>query len=175
LTTQGELVVSYARRLLSLNDQIVRLGGAASRPELAIRVGISSDYIASILPTALARFRERWPDVRFTVRTDHYEPLVRELRNGALDVLVGFAMTAAPDAKYKWQEELVWVRAATTRLDPERPVPLVTYGDPCTYHRVTTATLKEAGLQWEDVFIGPSLASLQRAVSAGFGVMAIMR
>jgi len=39
LTPHGEIVISYARRLLSLNDQIVHLGGTGPRPELVIRVG----------------------------------------------------------------------------------------------------------------------------------------
>ena len=88
LTPQGEMVVGYARRLLSINDQIVRLGGASPRPELVIRVGTPSDYRRlDRCPARLARFRERWPDVRFIVRTDYYEPLVRELRSGDLDLL----------------------------------------------------------------------------------------
>ena len=32
LTPQGELVVSYARRLLSINDQIVHIGDSDPRP-----------------------------------------------------------------------------------------------------------------------------------------------
>ncbi|MCF8477121.1 MAG: LysR family transcriptional regulator, partial [Pseudolabrys sp.] len=39
LTPHGEIVISYARRLLSLNDQIVHLGGNPPRHELVIRVG----------------------------------------------------------------------------------------------------------------------------------------
>jgi len=96
LTPEGEMVVSYARRLLSINDQIVRLGGGVPRPELVIRVGISSDYVASIVPGTLARFRERWPDVRFIVRTGYHDPLVRELRGGALDILVGISPALEP-------------------------------------------------------------------------------
>ena len=62
LTPQGEIVVSYARRLLSINDQIVHLGASDARPEMVIRVGTSSDYchLASArhlgpVPRALAR------------------------------------------------------------------------------------------------------------------------
>jgi DNA-binding transcriptional LysR family regulator len=43
------------------------------------------------------------------------------------------------------------------------------------YHRLVTRTLKPAGLDWEDVFTGPSLNSLMNAVVAGLGVMAINR
>src|SRR5471032_1205185 len=43
LTPQGEMVVSYARRLLSINDQIVHIG-AEPRSEMVIRVGAGGDY-----------------------------------------------------------------------------------------------------------------------------------
>jgi DNA-binding transcriptional LysR family regulator len=175
LTQHEELVVSYARRLLSINDQIVHLSGAGPRPELVIRVGTPSNFIASILPGILGRFRERRPDVRFIVRTDFYDPLVRELRSGELDLFVGLSMDPPPDARHSWAEEVVWVRGHATRLDPNRPVPLVSYGEPCVYHRLAVTALKLAGLDWEDVFTGPSMNSLEGAIMAGLGVMAVTR
>jgi DNA-binding transcriptional LysR family regulator len=175
LTPQGELVVSYARRLLSINDQILRIGGSGPRPELIIHVGTPSDFIASILPGALAQIRERWPEVRFIVRTDFYDPLVRQLRGGDLDLLIGLSMAPPHDARHRGPQEVVWVRGATTRIDPDRPVPLVSYGESCVYHRLAATALRSAGLDWEDVFIGPSFASLRSAVTAGLGVMAITR
>lgn len=175
LTPQGEMVVSYARRLLSINDQIVHLGEAGPRPELVIRVGTPSDFIASILPDILARFRERWPDVRFIVRTDFYDSLLRDLRGGEVDLYVGLSMSPPPDARHSWQEEVVWVRSATSQFDIDRPVPLVSHGERSVYHRLAVTALKAAGLEWEDVFTGPSLTSLSGAVAAGLGVMPITR
>jgi DNA-binding transcriptional LysR family regulator len=175
LTLHGEMVVNYARRLLSINDQIVHLGDAGPRPELVIRVGTPSDFIASILPGILARFRSRWPDARFIVRTDYYDALVRDLRGGELDIFVGLSMSPPPDARHSRTAEVVWVRGVATRLDPERPVPLVSYGEPCVYHRLAVTALKSAGLDWEDVFTGPSITSLDGAIVAGLGVMALTR
>lgn len=175
LTPQGELIVSYARRLLSINDQIVHIGGAGPRPELVIRVGTSSDYIASVLPSTLARFRDRWPDVRFIVRTGFSDALARELRGGSLDVMIGLSTTRPHDARHSWAQETVWVRGLTTEFDPNRPVPLVSYGEPCVYHRIAAQALKKAGLDWEDVFTGPSMISLSSAIVAGLGVMPIIR
>ena len=175
LTPHGELVVSYARRLLSINDQILHLGGAVPHPELVVRIGTPSDYIASILPGILARFRQRWPDVRFIVRTDYYDPLVRELRSGELDLFVGLSISPPPDARHSWAEEVVWVRSQSTQVDADRPIPLVSYGPPCVYHRLVVTALRSAGLDWEDVFTGPSMSSLQGAVQAGLGVMALTR
>jgi len=174
LTPHGETVVSYARRLLSINDQIVHLN-AAGRPELVIRVGTSSDYVASMLPDILARFRQNWPDVRFLVRTGYYEPMVRALRSGEVDVFVGLSTVPPPDARHSCAKEIVWCRSPDLQLDFSRPVPLVTYGDPCVYHQSAVRALKSAGLEWEEVFTGPSIGSLNRAVAAGLGVTTMTR
>jgi DNA-binding transcriptional LysR family regulator len=138
-----------------------------------IRIGTPSDFIASILPDILGRFRERRPDARFIVRADFFEPLMRELRSGEIDLFVGLSITPPSDARHSWAEDVVWVRGHSTRLDPDRPVPLVSYGEPCVYHRHAVAVLKAAGLDWEDVFMGPSMTSLKGAVMAGLGVMAL--
>ena len=175
LTPHGETVVAYARRLLSINDQIVHLGGNGPRPELVIRVGTPSDFIASALPGTLAHFRERWPDVRFIVRTDYYESLARQLHGGEIDLLIGLSMTPPHEARHSRAQEVIWVHSDATRLEPNQPVPLVSYGEACVYHRLAVAGLRLAGLDWEDVFTGPSFTSLAGAISAGLGVMAITR
>ena len=175
LTAQGEMVVSYARRLLSINDQIVHIGENGPRPELVIRVGTPSDFIASMLPEVLAEFRASRPDVRFIVRTDFYDSLLRELRSAEVDLYVGLSVTPPPDARHSWQEEVVWARNPESRFESNRPVPLVSHGERSVYHQVATTALKAAGLGWEDVFTGPSLYSLKAAVGAGLGVMAITR
>lgn len=176
LTPQGEIVVSYARRLLSINDQIVHLGASDARPETVIRVGTSSDYVMSLLPGTLARFRERWSDVRFIARTASYDTIVRDLRSGGLDVVVSLSLNPPPDAHQVMTKESVWVRGvSTTRLDLDRPVPLVTYGEESAYHRLAATTLRAAELNWETVFTAPSIASLSAAVAAGLGVMPVAR
>lgn len=175
LTPHGEVVASYARRLLSINDQIVDLGGAGLRPELVIRVGTPSDFVASVLPDTLARFRARNPDVRFIVRTEYYDTLIRQLRGGEIDLLICLSMEPPRDARHSCEQEVVWVRGSAVRIDPNRAVPLVSYGDSSIYHRLAVKSLRLAGLDWEDVFTGPSMHCLSRAVAAGLGVMATTR
>ncbi len=174
LTPHGEVVVSYARRLLSINDQIVHLGGSR-RPELVIRIGTSSDYTVTLLPGILARFRARYPAVRFNVSAGYSEPLMRQLRDGEIDVFVGLSNGEPRDAHEVWQAPLVWVRGADMRLEPGETVPLVSYGEPSVYHRAAVSALRGAGLEWEEVFTGPIMASLSGAVAAGLGVMPITR
>lgn len=175
LTPHGEVVVSYARRLLSINDQIVHLGGIGQRPELVIRIGTSSDYTAMLLPGVLAEFRDRFPAVRFNVSSGHSEPLMRRLRDGEIDIFVGLSTSEPRDAHEAWTSPLVWVRGPQTRLQPSEPVPLVSWGEPSVYHRAAVSTLRAAGLEWEEVYTGPVMTDLSGAIAAGLGVMPITR
>lgn len=174
LTPRGEAVVSLAHRLLSINDQIIRIA-AAAKPALVIRLGTPSDFIASVLPDTLAAFRARWPDVRFNVHTDFFEPLMRQLHFGDIDVLIALSMAPPHGARHCVKTEVVWVRGSATRIDPQRPLPLVSYGESSVYRRVAVQTLREAGVDFEDVFIASSMHSLRSAVAAGLGVMPITR
>ncbi|MFA6266808.1 MAG: LysR family transcriptional regulator [Pseudolabrys sp.] len=175
LTPHGEVVISYARRLLSINDQIVHLGGAGARPELVVRIGTSSDHAATLLPDILARFRAEFPAVRFNVSAGYSEPLMRQIRGGEIDLFVGLSTSEPRDAHQSWPAPLVWVRGADTQLAPGEPVPLVSYGEPSIYHRAGITALRAAGLEWEEVFTGPVMTSLSGAVNAGLGVMPITR
>jgi DNA-binding transcriptional LysR family regulator len=177
LTQHGQAVVSQARRLLSINDQILALDtrGAEGKSELVIRIGTPSDFVASFLPNTLARFRARWPEVRFSVRTQPYDPLLRHLHNGEVDVVIALSMAPPHDARHCAEQEAVWVRGVNTRFHSTGPVPLVSHGDSSIYRRLAIQTLREAGLYWEDVFTAPSMHSLSNAVAAGLGVMPITR
>lgn len=175
LTTRGEFVVNQARRLLAINDGILRStsGGRVSK---TLRVGIPGDYAGSRVPEKLARFRLRWPAINFIVSSASSEQLLRELAQGDLDVAM--AVTETPPAikpRHSWMREAIWVRSAATRIDPKGPVPLVCYGDDCASQRVAVAALRQAGRTWEFVYTSRSLVSLAAAVLAGFGVMVMPR
>src|SRR5262245_24325752 len=68
LTSAGELVVNYARRLLSINDQI--LDFATPRPAShTLRIGATGDFTAAHISHGLACFRARHPHLRFLVHS----------------------------------------------------------------------------------------------------------
>jgi DNA-binding transcriptional LysR family regulator len=176
LTPAGEAVVSRARRLLSLNDEIVDYAQGSTPSELVIRIGTPSDFVASVLPETLARFRARRQDVRFIVRSEFSDALVREFHAGELDLLIHHTATPPQDARHFEEQEVVWIRGRRPfRLDLNRPIPLVSYGDPSLYHRLAVKTLRAAGLEYELVFMSPSMHSLTNAVAAGLGIMLFSR
>ncbi len=175
LTSAGELVVNYARRLLSINDQILDIAGPRISSQ-ALRIGATGDFAAADISMSLACYHGRWPDARFVFRSGQIDELLREMREGNLDVAVWVSLTGPTiEARHCWTEEVVWVRGPTTHLDPERPVPLVSYGDECLFTRNALAALNHAGRDCEIVYVGSSIAGLGGAVAAGVGVMALPR
>jgi DNA-binding transcriptional LysR family regulator len=175
LTPTGELVVSYARKLLSLNDQILFLAAPGATAQ-TLRLGLPEDFIAPSLAWTLSRFRGAWPQVRYHMRSAGSEGLLRELQQGELDIVVALT-TGGPraDARHSWNEDLAWMRGASLRIDPARPVPFVSYGEESVYHRVGVGALTQAGRGTDLVFTGSNLTAITAAVGAGFGVTVLAR
>jgi DNA-binding transcriptional LysR family regulator len=175
LTPRGQIVVNNARRLLSVNDEIVHLTSGHT-PRLTIRFGIPVDYAGSRIPAALSRFRQRWPDVSYNVGSAPVEEMLRDLQHGVFDiVLATFTERPSIEARHIWTQELVWIHGSAVRPDPGGAVPLVSYGGDSTCQRAAVAALHRAGLDCNFVFTSQSNASLLAAVAAGFGVMAVPR
>ncbi|MFZ5693145.1 MAG: LysR family transcriptional regulator [Pseudomonadota bacterium] len=173
LTYAGELVVNYARRMLSINDQIVDL----SAPRLGsrtLRIGMPGDFLTPVLQKLLTEIRTRFPDLRLSLRTDVFDAMSRDLRQGDLHLLVGLSDTGIDlDVRHQWAEHLVWVRSPSFTLDPNAPVPLVTLGEGWGLHRAAVAALSRAQRSFEVVFIGQSKASIIEAVRFGMGVAVV--
>lgn len=71
---------------------------------------------------------------------------------------------------------MLWIRGEVPlEIDGTRPVPLVSCGEPCTYHRHAVKTLRAAGLEHEQVFIGSGMQCLNNAVASGLGTMVCSR
>jgi len=176
LTPLGESVLGYARRMLAINDHILGLAAIPPAEGHQIRVGMPGHFVGDIFWQAVARSRESRPDVRFHVKSNVSEMLVREVRQGELDVAVAVsARDPHSDARFHWSEDMVWVRGPHIKIDPDAPVPLVSHGDKCVTHRQVTDVLERAGRAYDMPFTETSIPSLLAAVGAGLGVMALPR
>jgi DNA-binding transcriptional LysR family regulator len=174
LTPTGEIVVNYARRLLSINDQILDLAGPRPKSE-TVRLGVPSDVFGPALARILGGFRARWPEVRFILRSGTNEPLLRELRQGELDVVLAVSGSSpVSEAMHGWTEQLAWVRGPLDQIGLN-PLPFVSWGEECPFYRVAQNALYQVGQSCDVVFTAPSLAHLIGAVASGLGVMVMPR
>src|SRR5882724_6325707 len=152
LTSSGELVVNYARRLLSINDQILDIAG----PRLTartIRIGATGDITAAGVASGIAAVRLSQPDLQFQITIAKADALVRDLREGTIDLAIWASSTGpSQDTRYFWTEPLVWMHALSTVIDPTGPVPLVSFGEDSLLGRVAMSVLSQAGLTYEKTF-----------------------
>ncbi|MCT2514172.1 LysR family transcriptional regulator [Klebsiella pneumoniae] len=85
LTAEGEKLMSYARRLLALNDETLRaLQGERLTGE--IHLGMQEDFGESLMPEILGQFKRHHPQVRIVARVDRNGPLRQALAEEALDL-----------------------------------------------------------------------------------------
>jgi DNA-binding transcriptional LysR family regulator len=121
-------------------------------------------------------FRAHAPDVRFRVRGDASDNLLRDLRHGQLDLVVALTIPApATDAHHHWTEDIVWVKARHVTLETGRPIPLITIQESGVLHGVAVSTLKQAGRDFELIFTASGTIGLIAAVSAGLGISILPR
>ena len=92
------------------------------------------------MPPLLTEFKTQYPDLRVSVRSDHFDILSRDLRQGELDLMIGLSESGIElDARHHWTEPMAWVRSPAFDLDPDAPVPLVTFGEGCAAHRAAVS------------------------------------
>ena len=175
LTEKGELVVNYGMRMLALNDQILGLVGSGLASPM-LRVGIPGDFAAAVLPTVVARFQAGIPQLRVQLRGDTSANVLRDLRQGQLDLGVALTMSGpALGARHHWFEDAAWICGPSAPIDASGRVSLVTLREGTLNHRVTLMSLNQAAREYDVAFLAPSLASLLTSVATGIGVALLSR
>lgn len=169
-TEAGEVLLSYARRMLDLNDEAVAaLRGRALAGE--VRLGLPADFSETWLPEALGRFRRAHPTVRIEAVVDRNRLLLERLDRGELDLVLALNHGDRPDSRRVAALPAVWIGARSHPLqNPGQPVPLVVAEAPCFFRDRAIDALDRAGVAWSLVFVSPSLGGVWAAVEAGLGV-----
>lgn len=114
LTAEGEKLMSYARRLLALNDETLRaLQGERLTGE--IHLGMQEDFGESLMPEILGQFKRHHPQVRIVARVDRNGPLHQALAEEALDLACcGKTKIRVPgwaSARWRGLRILTWIFA----------------------------------------------------------------
>jgi DNA-binding transcriptional LysR family regulator len=168
LTAGGRVLLEYAQRLLSLNDEAVQ-AVAGLKVHGKIRIGMLQDFAETILPSALASFSRAHPGIELEVRVERSTDLLSALRRHALDLAILFGLTD-PGAPFTVQPvekvPMVWI----WKYPPQRgkELPLVLFEPPCAFRSSALENLGDR--PWHRAFTSPSLSGTWAAVEAGLGV-----
>lgn len=173
-TDGGEALLSYARRLLDLNDEAV---SAIRGVELEgwIRLGLQEDFGEAMLPQVLGRFARSHPKVRIEGRIARNSELIEKIASGRLDLALAWDGGEAPAFIERIaQVPLYWLGAqdevTSWRPGGEEPLPLAALEAPCMLRTIACEALDRHGLSWRLAFVSQSLGGLWAATAAALGI-----
>jgi DNA-binding transcriptional LysR family regulator len=170
-TEVGDVILSYARRILDLNDEAV----AAARGIAAggsVRFGLQTDLTENWLPKALARAKKAHPEIQVEVSADRYAVLIDRLDRGQLDLALLFGPTRRSDGRRITALPMAWIGPRKQRLLLERgrPLPLALCSAPCYFREAAIDALNKGGVPWQIAFSSLSVHGVWAAVDAGLGI-----
>ena len=175
LTQTGLVMQTYAKKMLDLNDECVRLLEGRSLSG-TIRIGIPSDFAIALLPTALGRFSTDFPDVALEVTCRASSDLVQLLEFGELDIVVALdTMHQSRFLKCLWSDPVVWVGHVDRQLHALRPLPIVLFPAPCLYRANLLRLLTQEKIPYRVAFASESMAANCSAIEAGLGLTTLSK
>ncbi|MCJ2131408.1 LysR substrate-binding domain-containing protein [Methylobacterium sp. E-045] len=171
LTREGEMLLSYARTLLGLNDEIRERFEA---PDVTghVRLGVPDLYAAYLLPVVLAGFSRAYPQIEIELRCSRSVNLYAALQREEIDIAL---MTRQPEfggGAIVREEPLVWVAARDYPLSPLGVLPLALLPAGSIYRQHALEALGHIRRPWSIAAVSDSIAGLQAAVYAGLAISA---
>jgi molybdate transport repressor ModE-like protein len=168
LTGQGEVLLSYARRILALYKEAEQRLGRDSGG--LVRIGAPDYFDFHILSSLLAQFSARYPAVRQQVELGIGPDISAMLDEGELDIAIVASEIGESDGRPLCRERRVWAAGRAMHLDPKEPAPLALYPPHCRWRKLALDELDRAGRTWTVVLQSAGTAGILAALDAGLGI-----
>jgi DNA-binding transcriptional LysR family regulator len=169
LTQEGELLLSFARRILTLHKEAegllvdLDLGGH-------VRFGAPEYFDTEILAMLLAQFRRQHPRVQLEI-TIGLGSAIREMFNvGDLDIAILNVELGQSDDPLLGRDDRVWVAGVNFHRQVENALPLVLFPQTCEWRRLATGILDRHCIPWTVALTSSGVAGLIAGVEAGLGI-----
>lgn len=173
LTQQGELLLSYAKRMMVLNDEAwARLTSDDFEDEIVL--GVPHDIVYPHIPKVLKRFAAEYPRVKVQLLTSYTVDLKKKLEHGEADIILGTELHCPIGATTIWTSGLTWFGAQGGRVWKKQPLPIA-YENHCAFRPLVTGVLDKAGITWELAVDTAQTKTVEASVSADFAVHACLK
>ncbi len=172
LTADGELLLSYARRILALSNEMM---ARFVMPEIAgtVCLGAPDDYGNKMLPDVLKRFAETHPNVSVNVIMDSSENLKKRFESRELDVMIHTSSNnrpMEPGATVLLEEDLVWVGLKGGCAYEKEPLPVSMWDSGCAWRAGAVDALGKTGRAYRVAYMSAQVVAQRAAVMADLAV-----
>ncbi len=171
LTHHGEVLLSYARRMLALNNEVV---SQFIQPEMAgiVRLGAPDDIGGIVLPEVLRRLNDAFPSVMVNVVIDGSAGLRKAVADGELDLAIfncnAEALRAGEEVLYK--NRVVWAGKKCGTAHMRRPLPISVWETSCIWRTSALRALEASGLDFRISYQSGSHLAQRAAIHADLAV-----
>ncbi len=173
ITSEGEVLLPYARQIITLNDEAF---GRISKADISgvVRLGAPEAFATNHLPDVLVKFAKSHPSVALEVQCGMSHDLLENFEKGAFDVIL-----IKRDNKSKiygnkvWREELIWVGQQKHSFSKDSTLPLILSPAPCVYRSKMIESFDKKRIKWRTVFTSASMNGRIAAARSGLGITAI--
>ncbi|MBB3440353.1 LysR substrate-binding domain-containing protein [Rhizobium sp. BK379] len=167
-TEEGELLLSYARRLLATAEEAMELMRKPAAPK-TVRLGVPEDFAGRRLIDLLSGFSAASPHIRLDTVSGWSVELRRLLEAGEIDLALIKREPGDGSALASWTEELVWVESMHRPVRDET-VPLAVFPVGCIYRERAIRFIERSGRRWRIAYTSQGLMGVQAAVASGLGI-----
>lgn len=173
LTPQGELLLGYARRMISLHNEIHI---AFHNTELSgrIRLGVPDDYASTYLTPVLKKFAVLHHKVEIELHCEQSTSLIPRVESGDLDLAL-VSKEHLRQGTLLFYEPLVWVGSPQFETWKTNPLQIAVYEDTSLAKRSAIQSLALQGKTYRVVYNSSSLAGQIAAVESGLAVAVFTR
>jgi DNA-binding transcriptional LysR family regulator len=168
LAAPGKVLLDYARRMLTLERQMLAAVRDAGDSVGELRIGAMETFAALHLPAALKALRHQRPGLDLRIQTDTTVMLVEQVLQHRLDCAFVAGPIVHPELAWRplIDEELVQVHAAGS--DPAG-LPLILFREGCAYRARALAWQRASGHPLADVMEFGTVEGILGCVSVGLG------
>lgn len=176
LTTDGEMLIGYARRMLALNREAV---SKFIVPDVSgvVRLGSPDDFGERILPNVLKRFAKSHPAIAVDVVIDQSSNLRRRMAAGELDLTIINCTKPAdvPEAEVLLSEPIVWAGAKGGCAYMREPLPVSLWEEGCAWRKGALEALGQAGRSYRVAYMSAHTAGQRAAILSDLAVAPLPR
>lgn len=172
LTASGEQLLTYARRMVALNDEVIgRLTDQAYEGEVVL--GVPHDIVYPAIPRVLQQFNAAFPRFKVQLVSSNTRALKEQFARGECDLILTTEPERMPGSECLAVKNLVWVGAIGGSSWRKQPLDLVV-GSHCIFRGLVLRALDNAGVEWNIAVDSESDRTLEATVSADLGVQALL-
>ncbi|MFV0361426.1 LysR family transcriptional regulator [Tropicimonas sp.] len=172
LTPEGEQLLTYARRMLDINDAAIdRLTAHDYGGEITL--GVPHDIIYPHVPDILRRFNAAFPRVRVNLVSSYSKMLLEQFSRGQFAMILTTEQGHGHGAEVLSEKPLRWIGAPGGVCWRQRPLRFGS-GAHCIFRSASLRALDRCAIGWEMAVESESERPIEAAVRADLAVSVML-